>query len=48
MDTVMAAQRRRRATAPCTPAGALARDIFEDVYKKMPPHLRRQRQQMGV
>jgi 2-oxoisovalerate dehydrogenase E1 component alpha subunit len=25
-----------------------ARDIFEDVYAEMPPHLRRQRQQAGV
>ena len=25
-----------------------ARDIFEDVYAEPPPHLRRQRQQIGV
>ena len=25
-----------------------ARDIFEDVYAELPPHLRRQRQQIGV
>ena len=25
-----------------------ARDMFEDVYKVMPPHLRRQRQQVGI
>ena len=25
-----------------------ARDIFEDVYAELPPHLRRQRQQLGV
>ncbi|MCP3388067.1 3-methyl-2-oxobutanoate dehydrogenase (2-methylpropanoyl-transferring) subunit alpha [Bradyrhizobium sp. CCGB12] len=25
-----------------------ARDIFEDVYSELPPHLRRQRQQIGV
>ena len=24
------------------------RDMFEDVYAEMPPHLRRQRQQAGV
>jgi 2-oxoisovalerate dehydrogenase E1 component alpha subunit len=24
------------------------RDMFEDVYARMPPHLRRQRQQAGV
>ena len=24
------------------------RDMFEDVYAQMPPHLRRQRQQAGV
>jgi 2-oxoisovalerate dehydrogenase E1 component alpha subunit len=24
------------------------RDMFEDVYKDMPEHLRRQRQQLGV
>lgn len=28
--------------------GSSARDIFEDVYKEMPPHLRAQRQKMGV
>ncbi|MCR9134625.1 MAG: 3-methyl-2-oxobutanoate dehydrogenase (2-methylpropanoyl-transferring) subunit alpha [Alphaproteobacteria bacterium] len=28
--------------------GSSARDIFEDVYKDMPPHLRAQRQKMGV
>lgn len=28
--------------------GPSARDIFEDVYAEMPPHLRRQRQQLGV
>jgi 2-oxoisovalerate dehydrogenase E1 component alpha subunit len=27
---------------------ASARTMFEDVYKEMPPHLRRQRQEMGV
>jgi 2-oxoisovalerate dehydrogenase E1 component alpha subunit len=27
---------------------ASARTMFEDVYKEMPPNLRRQRQQMGV
>jgi 2-oxoisovalerate dehydrogenase E1 component alpha subunit len=25
-----------------------AREIFEGVFKEMPPHLRRQRQEMGV
>ena len=29
-------------------AGATARDIFEDVYKEVPPHLREQRQKLGV
>jgi len=28
--------------------GASDRDIFEDVYKEMPPHLRKQRQELGV
>lgn len=28
--------------------GSSARDIFEDVYKDMPPHLQAQRQKMGV
>jgi 2-oxoisovalerate dehydrogenase E1 component alpha subunit len=28
-----------------TPSAA---DMFEDVYKEMPPHLRRQRQELGV
>ncbi|MEM6461634.1 MAG: 3-methyl-2-oxobutanoate dehydrogenase (2-methylpropanoyl-transferring) subunit alpha [Pseudomonadota bacterium] len=28
--------------------GSSARDIFEDVYKEMPPHLLAQRQKMGV
>lgn len=28
--------------------GARARDFFQDVYKEMPPHLRAQRQQLGV
>ena len=28
--------------------GSTARDIFEDVYKDVPPHLREQRQKLGV
>ena len=28
-------------------AGRRPRDMFEDVYEEMPPHLRRQRQQAG-
>ncbi|TLP48189.1 MULTISPECIES: 3-methyl-2-oxobutanoate dehydrogenase (2-methylpropanoyl-transferring) subunit alpha [Cohaesibacter] len=28
--------------------GSTARDIFDDVYKDMPPHLREQRQKLGV
>ena len=42
-------RRRPRATARCM-RGRIpsARDMFEDVYEEMPPHLRRQRQQAGV
>ena len=34
--------------AACRPASLARATMFEDVYKEMPPHLRRQRQQAGV
>lgn len=49
MDTVIAAQREAEShgTMHSGPR-ASAFDMFEGVYKEMPPHLRRQRQQAGV
>src|SRR6201998_4052426 len=49
MDTVMAAQRAAESHGTLHAGGQPSvRDMFEDVYAQMPPHLRRQRQQAGV
>jgi 2-oxoisovalerate dehydrogenase E1 component alpha subunit len=49
MDTVMAAQREAEIHGTLHSGGKPSvRDMFEGVYEKMPPHLRRQRQQAGV
>ena len=49
MDTVIAAQKEAERHGTLHSGGKPSvRDIFEDVYEKMPPHLRRQRQQAGV
>ena len=49
MDTVMAAQREAESHGTLHAGGRpSARDMFEGVYAKMPPHLRRQRQAAGV
>ena len=49
MDTVMAAQREAESHGTLHSGGKPSvRDMFEGVYAKMPPHLRRQRQQAGV
>ena len=46
MDTVMAAQREAESHGTLHSGGRPSvRDMFEGVYEKMPPHLRRQRQQ---
>jgi 2-oxoisovalerate dehydrogenase E1 component alpha subunit len=49
MDTVMAAQREAESHGTLHAGGHPSmRDMFEGVYAKMPPHLRRQRQAAGV
>ena len=49
MDTVMAAQREAESHGTLHAGGRPSvRDMFEGVYAKMPPHLRRQRQAAGV
>ena len=48
-DEVIAAQREAERHGTLHAGGKPSvRDIFEDVYAEMPPHLRRQRQQAGV
>lgn len=49
MDAVVAAQKEAEKHGTLHSGGKPSvRDIFEDVYAEMPPHLRRQRQQAGV
>lgn len=49
MDTVVAAQKEAEKHGTLHSGGKPSvRDIFEDVYAEMPPHLRRQRQKAGV
>ncbi|MCP3369533.1 3-methyl-2-oxobutanoate dehydrogenase (2-methylpropanoyl-transferring) subunit alpha [Bradyrhizobium cajani] len=49
LATVIAAQKEAEAFGTLHSGGKpSARDIFEDVYAELPPHLRRQRQQIGV
>ena len=49
MDTVTVAQREAESHGTLHAGGKPSvRDMFEGVYAKMPPHLRRQRQQAGV
>ena len=49
LDTVMAAQREAESHGTLHAGGRPSmRDMFEGVYAKMPPHLRRQRQAAGV
>jgi 2-oxoisovalerate dehydrogenase E1 component subunit alpha len=49
MDTVMEAQREAESHGTLHAGGRPStRDMFEGVYAKMPPHLRRQRQAAGV
>jgi 2-oxoisovalerate dehydrogenase E1 component alpha subunit len=49
MDTVMVAQREAESHGTLhSGSRPSVRDMFEGVYAKMPPHLRRQRQQAGV
>jgi 2-oxoisovalerate dehydrogenase E1 component alpha subunit len=49
MDTVIAAQREAESHGTLHAGGRPSmRDMFEGVYAKMPPHLRRQRQAAGV
>jgi 2-oxoisovalerate dehydrogenase E1 component alpha subunit len=49
MATVIAAQKEAESFGTLHSGGKpSARDIFEDVYAELPPHLRRQRQQIGV
>ncbi len=48
-DTVLKAQKEAESHGTLHAGGKpSARDMFEDVYAVMPPHLRRQRQQAGV
>jgi len=48
MDEVMEAQRKAEAVGTLTSGNAPSpRDMFEDVYAEMPPHLIRQRQEAG-
>ena len=49
LDTVVAAQKQAE-TFGTLHSGSKpsARDMFEDVYAELPPHLRRQRQEVGV
>lgn len=49
LATVIAAQKEAESFGTLHSGGKpSARDIFEDVYAELPPHLRRQRQQIGV
>lgn len=49
LDTVTAAQKEAEVFGTLHSGGKpSAREIFEDVYAELPPHLRRQRQDMGV
>jgi 2-oxoisovalerate dehydrogenase E1 component alpha subunit len=49
LDTVVTAQRQAESHGTLHAGGQPSvRDMFEDVYAQMPPHLRRQRQQAGV
>jgi len=49
LEQVIAAQKEAEAIGTLhTGSRPSVRDIFEDVYAEMPPHLRRQRQQAGV
>jgi 2-oxoisovalerate dehydrogenase E1 component alpha subunit len=49
MDAVMTAQKEAESHGTLHAGGKPSvRDMFEDVYAEMPPHLRRQRQQAGV
>ena len=48
-DEVIAAQKEAERHGTLHAGGKpSARDMFEDVYAEMPPHLKRQRQQAGV
>jgi 2-oxoisovalerate dehydrogenase E1 component alpha subunit len=49
LDTVITAQRAAESHGTLHAGGQPSvRDMFEDVYAEMPPHLRQQRQQAGV
>jgi 2-oxoisovalerate dehydrogenase E1 component alpha subunit len=49
LDTVLSAQKEAESHGTLHAGGRPSvRDMFEDVYARMPPHLRRQRQQAGV
>jgi 2-oxoisovalerate dehydrogenase E1 component alpha subunit len=49
LDTVISAQKEAESHGTLHAGGQPSvRDMFEDVYARMPPHLRRQRQQTGV
>jgi 2-oxoisovalerate dehydrogenase E1 component alpha subunit len=49
LDTVISAQKEAESHGTLHAGGQPSvRDMFEDVYARMPPHLRRQRQQAGV
>ena len=49
LDTVLAAQKEAESHGTLHAGGQPSvRDMFEDVYARMPPHLCRQRQQAGV
>ena len=49
LDTVLAAQKEAESHGTLHAGGQPSvRDMFEDVYARIPPHLRRQRQQAGV
>ncbi|WP_417429729.1 3-methyl-2-oxobutanoate dehydrogenase (2-methylpropanoyl-transferring) subunit alpha [Kiloniella sp.] len=48
-DTVLSAQKEAESHGTLHSGGSpSAREMFEDVYKEMPPHLRRQRQEAGI
>ena len=48
-DSVIAAQKEAEKHGTMHSGGKPStRDMFEGVYEKMPPHLRRQRQKAGV
>jgi 2-oxoisovalerate dehydrogenase E1 component alpha subunit len=49
LDAVMTAQKEAESHGTLHAGGKPSvRDMFEDVYAEMPPHLRWQRQQAGV